>query len=58
MLGLLQLSVMEEIAYFESTIIINELMNETVRHIFTKSDSEKKLSISLCCLLNSSYWRL
>lgn len=42
MLGLLQLSVMEEIAYFESTIIINELMNETVRHIFTKSDSEKK----------------
>lgn len=43
MLGLLQLSVMEEIAYFESTIIINELMNETVRHIFTKSDSEKNV---------------
>lgn len=42
MLGLLQLSVIEKIAYFESTIIINELMNETVRHIFTKSDSEKK----------------
>lgn len=41
MLGLLQLPVMEEIAYFESTIIINELMNETVRHILTKSDSEK-----------------
>lgn len=33
---------MEEIAYFESTIIINELMNETVRHIFTRNDSGGK----------------